>query len=275
MSKAPPTVSIARTTPAQKLRGAHRSTRSFGFGASGGTAAWAVMEAPESARTRSTWAGVPAVSSTTTRDPAAHTAVDRGPAPAYIWVTFLSSPMTRGFAPGRAERQGDFAEGDCHGPCTADAEGNGRLAGREHHADVRPDCRLLQTASARSEGDRRWRRRPGHQRSRSGAHRAAVARRHRPGGARPRAAPQARRPQGAPAGTEVEEGPALHAGVAPAGSAERHPVAAAQPSGTQGRADHAARRHHQVDHPGDPRPYPLECAQPAADGPGDARAVLA
>src|SRR5262245_48311391 len=43
MSKARSTVSIARTTPAQKLRGAHRSTRSLGFGASGGTAASTVI----------------------------------------------------------------------------------------------------------------------------------------------------------------------------------------------------------------------------------------
>ena len=59
---------------------------------------------------------------------------------------------------------------------------------------------------------------------------------------------QAHRPEGAPAGAEEQEGPALHAGLAPAGPAERDPLAGAQPSGTQGRADHAARRHHQVDH---------------------------
>ena len=46
---------------------------------------------------------------------------------------------------------------------------------------------------------------------------------------------------------QAQEGPALHAGVAPAGPAERDPLAGAQPSGAQGRADHAARRHHQVD----------------------------
>src|ERR1043166_167978 len=110
MSKARSTVSIARTTPAQKLRGAHRSTRSLGFGASGGTAAWAVMGAPESARTHRTWAGVPRVSGTAERAPAAHAAWDRRTAPAYIWVTFLSSPMTW-LRPRAAERQGDFAEG--------------------------------------------------------------------------------------------------------------------------------------------------------------------
>ena len=60
-----------------------------------------------------------------------------------------------------------------------------------------------------------------------------------------------------------EEGPALHAGVAPPGPAERHPVADPQPSGAEGQPDHAAGRHHQVDHPGHPRPHPLERGEPA------------
>ena len=59
-----------------------------------------------------------------------------------------------------------------------------------------------------------------------------------------------------------EEGPALHAGVAPPGPAERDPLAGPQSSGAQGRADHAARRHHQVDHRGHPRPHPLERREP-------------
>jgi len=46
-------------------------------------------------------------------------------------------------------------------------------------------------------------------------------------------------------------------------------------SRAQGQSDHAARRHHQVDHRGDPRAHPLERAEPPAHGPGDARAVLA
>ena len=70
-------------------------------------------------------------------------------------------------------------------------------------------------------------------------------------------------------------GAALHAAVAPAGPAERHPVAAAQPSRAQGRADHAARRHDQADASGDPRAHPLEFGQSSADGPGDAGPVLA
>ena len=60
------------------------------------------------------------------------------------------------------------------------------------------------------------------------------------------------------------QGPALHAGVAPPGPAERHPLAAAQPSRAEGRADHAPRRHHQADHRGDPQPHPLERQQPAS-----------
>ena len=59
---------------------------------------------------------------------------------------------------------------------------------------------------------------------------------------------------------QVQEGPALHAGVAPPGPPERHPLARAEPSGAQGRADHASRRHDQVDHRLDPRAHPLERA---------------
>ena len=72
-----------------------------------------------------------------------------------------------------------------------------------------------------------------------------------------------------------KQGPALHAGVAPPGPAERDPLAGAQSSRAQGQPDHAARRHHQVDHLGDPRAHPLERAEPPAHGPGDARPVLA
>ena len=61
-----------------------------------------------------------------------------------------------------------------------------------------------------------------------------------------------------------EEGPALYPGVAPPGPAERHPVADPQPSGAQGRPDHAAGRHHQVDHRRHPRPHPLERREPHA-----------
>ena len=67
--------------------------------------------------------------------------------------------------------------------------------------------------------------------------------------------PEGRLPE---AKTAQEEGPALHAGVAPPGPAERHPLADPQPSRAQGQPDHAAGRHHQVDHPGHPRPHPLE-----------------
>ena len=57
---------------------------------------------------------------------------------------------------------------------------------------------------------------------------------------------------------QAQEGPALHPGVAPPGPAERHPLADPQSSGAQGQPDHAAGRHHQVDHPGHPRAHPLE-----------------
>ena len=81
--------------------------------------------------------------------------------------------------------------------------------------------------------------------------------------------------RGSVARARRQEGPALYAGVAPAGPAERHSVAGAQSSRAQGRADHAAGRHHQVDHRGDPRPHPLERRGARADGPGDARACHA
>ena len=81
--------------------------------------------------------------------------------------------------------------------------------------------------------------------------------------------------QGAPARVHAQEGSALHAGLAPPGPAQRHPLAGAQPSGIEGQPDHAAGRHHQVDHPGDSRAHPLERAEPAAARPGDARALLA
>ena len=74
---------------------------------------------------------------------------------------------------------------------------------------------------------------------------------------------------------QAKEGAALYASVAPAGPAERHPLAGAQPSGAQGQPDHAAGRDHQIDHPGDPRPHPLELGEPDPARSGDARALLA
>ena len=72
-----------------------------------------------------------------------------------------------------------------------------------------------------------------------------------------------------------EEGPALYAGVAPPRAAERDPLAGAQPSRAEGRADHAPGRHHQDHDRQRARPHPLECLDLDPDGPGDARPVLA
>ncbi len=83
---------------------------------------------------------------------------------------------------------------------------------------------------------------------------------------------QAGRLDGPHARAEAQEGPALHAAVAPPGPSQRHPLAAAQPSGAEGRADHAPRRHDQDHHPADPRPDPLERRDLAPDRPRDARA---
>ena len=63
-------------------------------------------------------------------------------------------------------------------------------------------------------------------------------------------------PESSPARSAAEEGPALYAGVTSPGSAKRHPLAGAQPSGAEGQPDHAAGRDHQIDHPGDPRSAP-------------------
>ena len=66
------------------------------------------------------------------------------------------------------------------------------------------------------------------------------------------------------------QGSALHPDLAPQRAPERHPLAAAQPSRTQGRPDHASGRHHQVDHRFGAREHPLELGQYPADGSGDA-----
>ena len=87
----------------------------------------------------------------------------------------------------------------------------------------------------------------------------------------PEPSPEAVRPEGARAGIQAQ-GAALHAAVEAPGPAERHPLAGAQPSGAEGRADFAPGRHDQVDHRADPRPQALERRQSCADGPGDARA---
>ena len=68
---------------------------------------------------------------------------------------------------------------------------------------------------------------------------------------------------------------ALYAAVEAPGPAQRHPLAGAQPSRAQGRADLAPCRHDQVDDRADPRAQALELGQSDADGPGDARPVLA
>ena len=76
-------------------------------------------------------------------------------------------------------------------------------------------------------------------------------------------------------GCPSPEEEARYAGVAAPGPSQRHPLVGAQPCRIEGQPDHATGRHHQVDDPGDPRAHPLERIEPAADGPGDARPVLA
>ena len=121
---------------------------------------------------------------------------------------------------------------------------------------------FLPPAPARGEGHRRRRRRAGHQGHGPDARRPAGARGDREGRGRPELPHEDLRAEGAGAGDQAARA-ALHAGLEAAGPAERHSLAGAQPSGAEGRADHAPRRHHQADHPGDPRAHALELGDAA------------
>src|SRR6185437_4567769 len=132
---------------------------------------------------------------------------------------------------GFARKGGRSIEEFTHDDHAIDAQGHRRLAGRQYLALVRPDCRPVPPASARGEGYRRRRFGAGHQRPRSGVDRPADPRRDRRRRGRSEPPPAPCRTEGADAGTETEERPALHAGVAPPGPAERHSVAGAQPPG--------------------------------------------
>ena len=144
-----------------------------------------------------------------------------------------------------------------NGQHASHAQGDRRLAGRQHRALLRADRAVLRAASARGEGDRRRRGGAGHQGHGSDHDRPADARGDRAGreGSEPPA--EAVGPEGARAGIEAQ-GAALHAAVEAPGPAQRHPVAGAQPSRAEGCADLAPGRHHQVDHRADPRPEALE-----------------
>src|SRR5579862_1807805 len=93
------------------------------------------------------------------------------PAPraAYIPITF---PVILDDVECFAQKAGGAQRRFTYGDRAPDAESNRRVAGREHLAVVRPDRAAVQPASAGSEGDRRRRRCPRHQRARSDPHRA-------------------------------------------------------------------------------------------------------
>ena len=152
----------------------------------------------------------------------------------------------------------------------ANAQSHRRMAGGEHLAVLRADRRVLRPARAGGEGHRRRRRGARHQGHGPHLQRPADARgdQGRRGGSQP--SPAARRIQGRHPRGEDQAGPALHAGVAPPGPAQRRGLAAAQPSRAEGQPDHAPGRHHQADHRRHPRPHALELQQPHAAGPGDA-----
>ena len=82
-------------------------------------------------------------------------------------------------------------------------------------------------------------------------------------------------PKGAVTPAQEDARAPLHAAVASAGPSQCDPVAGAQPSGAQGRADHAARRDHEDDPASHSRPDALELVVPRALGSGDAGPLLA
>ncbi len=149
------------------------------------------------------------------------------------------------------------------------------MAGRKHVVDLRPDRRILQTAPARSQGDRRRRSGHRHQGLRSDFDRPADARGNRHGRAGSEPPPASLRLEGAHARVQETARRPLYAALAPAGPAQRRAVALAQPSRAQGCANHAPRRHDEAHLAGDPRAHPLELRQLAADGSGDARPLFA
>src|ERR1700681_3380984 len=162
MASARSTVSMARTTPAQKPRGEHSITCSGGF-CSGG-----FSEGGEDVMSVSGFGGTQGISRPLSSTPAAERqnytiapnlslsgnmftisgCASRRCAP--IFRLFPSSLMATGFAPpgGRSTRR------IYHDGSAPYAESDRGLAGREHVAVVRPDRRFLQAASAGDQGYR-------------------------------------------------------------------------------------------------------------------------
>src|SRR5262249_26087279 len=109
MFSARSTVSIARTTPAQKLRGAHRRTRSLGFGTSGGTAAWADRGHGIGATVFDMGRGPGTVKQGEARPGGA--ALDTRSPPAYIWEDFPVIPDDMRLRPRAGGARGRFCRG--------------------------------------------------------------------------------------------------------------------------------------------------------------------
>ena len=156
-----------------------------------------------------------------------------------------------------------------------DAQGDRRLAGREHLAVLRADRRFLPSPPARGEGDRRRRGGADHQGSGPGPDRPADPRGYR-------AAPRPTRSR-----RLAVPDPKVRVPVAKRKGPRYTPVSRRQdrPNAIlwllrnhpelKDAADHAPRRHHQADDRIDQEPQPLERQQPRADGPGHARPLLA
>ena len=119
---------------------------------------------------------------------------------------------------------------------------------------------FMRAARARGERHRRRRGGAGHQGLRPGRQPPAHRRGDPPRRGRPElpapALPQPRR-----RGRDEAQGSALHSTLQAAGPAGGDRLAGQVPPGALRRPDRQARRHHQADHPVDPRPQPLEYRQ--------------
>ncbi len=139
-----------------------------------------------------------------------------------------------------------------------------RLARRQYRAVIRPDRAVLQTASARGQGDCRRRSSSGHQGSGIRSRRVSCRATKSSGRRRIRTTNSS-----FPNRRSACRIPSVAARVTlrypSARSPERHSLAGTQPSRTEGRTDFASRRHDQVDDRADPRAHPLELDEPRTD----------
>src|SRR5215471_675449 len=131
---------MARTTPAQKPRGEHSNTRSGGLPIESVAADGTMGIAPRALESRCTRNG-PQAPSLSSCDNVTSAGLDSGSAGAYIPRTSVIVDDS-----GFARTAGGAQRGFCHDQPAADAEGDRRMAGREHRAFLRADRGVLQIA---------------------------------------------------------------------------------------------------------------------------------